>query len=1283
MLPMTTRRTLLALPLALLGSLALTAAPAAAQALPIDTNGTWHLRVDFGPTPTSNGTSSHPDELDFIDLDRDTRYPSTVVSPLGDVHTIGFKGSRGRAFFEPGTDQNLHATRVPRGVIEDGLTWDGRAAGVFRADVPANRRYAVRLYLGRLGEIQGPDLFEKPLARISTDLERIAVTSEDAPRLMQVKSGYRQARYTYRRIWREVEVGPTGAIEISFLGLPGRFSTPCLGLEIMEVTAAPPVTLAPGGTDQPARLVARSATNPTAAAELQPILTAMAAPNANYGQLRQQIVAFGQSPEPARQLLSAWAKAWWIGWLRGEEDMGWRYIGGIFFEQGAVDALKDELVQLSAPGSGVDPLERVRLERLYMDAEDYALGVRRVMQRAYLPEPGTDRPYPALPQFAAALPGTAIIFNPSAGEALLSQITGDGLSPTPARTVATSPFHAKAQARLAASMFGRNSHLGIDQFGIQFPVWRDELYRRLNQVRKAVSIDEPTALFKNAHGLQVLTWLVHTYGNDVGTYWDGYRPYDGAQPPLLPGAQPWWLEWTAPAGRASSGTDPFDWATEQRRMALLTRAGVDWFRQRRLFNIDPESGAGALGGGDGDDIELIAGATLLYKSRGEDPADPTSQFVLAFNEWLMTRDASPVDLVDVYWNEPGPGVVDVEHAAEFSSLPIINVLATRPGDADFLDYALRATRNLDEVGNPRLLPGSLDPCAGQNESWTEMLRVDVVPPGGGAPVPRDVRVFKDFTFDACDVGTNLAPFMGTETTKALLPALRIAEHSRHPAVQGYLAEIGAAWHEAALTTGPTLGSTASPAFKPRGIVPSGFNPVTGEIGLQGDWFETPLFAGTPQQYLEENYEMMAMAAEAAADPCERIRIYRTIYDGIVSAATEGLDLYDPPFNRQGEVALVLERVAAQAAKLQTTFQAIVDDPSSSCGFVPDMALIANFIASQGSQSGGAGVGLIYRQITDPALAIPARLDAMRDLAQEYRSSAGSWQNLFPVVTQFVSYTDSVASGTTIGRAISALSTVPSGERSRFVQTPVVRWFDASTGGGLAMGEASIMVTDVNPTPDAGSPVAIRASLFLHGGVAVDDARLRMVLLGTIPRGEYVVRIGIAGGDPFSIATPLGTVPTTGTLTYEGGIQEVELPLLPRGERIVVEVELVAAGAGTSPLLPDLALSRRSLEYVPAGAGAQDEVRVEILNVGAANYIPAVHGPVDLIVRDAAGVQRGVASDVLAELPYPVHLECERRAVVVPLAQALVGGERFTVEIVGGPGLEDITALNNAVGGVRD
>lgn len=1159
----------------------------------------WSVRLDFGPagqTIAAGFTAVGPTD--------------SYGAPTG----YGFLTTQ-TAFSVPSIEPE-QLRNLPDALLVDGI--ESGAAMQFRVDVPADGTYQVRLVVGRAyNDAAAQNGGSAPIEELGVLLNGSAFAVGAAARQPTRKAGFDESWGSYRRFSRVVDATTAQDLVFEFQnGANPLLDTPVLGLEVVELANPVPVVLDPASN----KLVAQGSAAMNAF--VQSALDKINASTPDYDGAWSDLE--NAAPSNANERLAvAWARAWWLGWLRGDEDLGFVFENGYPRDAARLEALAAELVSLQSqlPGDA-------RVHSLLLDVRDFRRGAHRVLARGYEHGDGSNGEFPLDDTYYTSLGAgqkyeNRLLASLCTGEALLTQVDGDVVADVAGAAAFPSPFHAKSRVWIARATLGRNVY-----FHAQFADWNHYRLALFDALWPRVDPASSDLLFPKAHGVRTVTWFVRNYVDPLSTEPRWIQPYDGAMPPGNDFDEAWWADRIATADLPS---DPA-WAGAAHRMARLGWSLGNWWRERRQFSIGA-FGVGEIGGGDSDDVELASGLGRLLVSRIEDAADPVRAFTLGLLDLTMRGPNATVDLDQGYYYDAGAlGINDVEHASEHTSLPLSFLMPTRLGDPRYVELAMRLTRNVDQrdaLGN--------DPPG--DESWT-------IPYGTGYVG----RTFTAWHFDAYRVKQS-DDFTGTLITKALLPSFELVAYSGNETAERYLIELGRVWAEAAMSTGPTLGSTGS--TKPFGIAPPGFQPSTGVIGTS-NWYTVPSLSGGINYYVDGIYTMIAMAADAETDPVKRQRMFGALYSAIEFVANNIPPAGSTP--NQGTDEWVAQRLAATMSRLALRMRGQL---AIEVAAIYDPMVVDGLLAL----SEDAYTGLLAQP---PAS--PGNGKDLTVVTNTLAHGATHWQVLWPLATDWVTYTDRA---TVDVPALFTTQVLAGGGALETSNRAPISWGDRS-GGALRLDDVALVVTEADSALTAAGDLGMRA--LVYSMTSLPSTELTLFVRGGYPAGDYTLEIGVDNDGDQIIDGPVAGVPQSTPVTVRRGATAIDVPALPARTNVVCELRFVAAAPGSPGAQVDLALNPETVE-VDVAAGS---MTLTVHNLGTADYDPAAMG---LSYNSRVFAYRNgalIGGAVLPVVPAPQGLDPSSVVVTFPLFVAVTPGDDLVIEIVEHTEFEELSTLNQRV-----
>ncbi len=445
--------------------------------------------------------------------------------------------------------------------------------------------------------------------------------------------------------------------------------------------------------------------------------------------------------------LQAFGYAWIVGWMKGlEADV----------EDKLLSTTRSLLESLNAPND-------IAVAGLLAEVRDFESALFFNRARGYSPD---------------LVPGSldSLIINLSAATQLFEQIDDDLL-----RTSEThrpeSPLFPKARFLTARSLYSRNTT--PDDASTPFNSYWLDIF--------ALEFDPNLDLFPKAANVEVFTFMATHYGGDGGLmgHWTGVTDVPSFDP-----ATTWWADHTELTDDPAAP----DWANLQRSYRHAYRRAAEWWMENRLIGDE-------LGGGGGDDVEG-AGLLSLPTIIQPDPENIVEEGVEVVLGGVLFGDE--VDQEQGYFIQCG----DVEHAAEYTTNPLLAMMAVNYGDPRYVEFCLRSLRNMDETAD--------------SEPWTLPT----------VPGQRQFRVFHFGATSVCGAARDI-PL----NTRPMLPGFRLRDYNNSPRLSEMFEELARAWAEHAMSTAQG---------KPAGIFPNAVSfsspPVFGTGGswwLNGGYYDLP------------------------------------------------------------------------------------------------------------------------------------------------------------------------------------------------------------------------------------------------------------------------------------------------------------------------------------------------------------------------------------------------------------------------------------------------------------
>lgn len=557
------------------------------------------------------------------------------------------------------------------------------------------------------------------------------------------------------------------------------------------------------------------------------------------------------------EFVKACAMLWAVGWLDGLEG-DWD-----------VTLLSDAIGILETQSAGGNYMATELLE----DAGNFFLATAHMTSRGY-----DKRVYSDHNLFGdQGKNHSAIMDNLGAAEQLFYQIQGDMLDyPYDNDYIETSPLYARSQFLQARILYS----VAMKAVPTSFPdppnaanLW----HGIIKKFGEAGFVDGNTNMdlwhFPRSIDLAVFYHITQHYNSqDTGSIilnWKG-EPPDGVEESHVMNS--WW--WPYFAQVPDHATVPkLEWARHQHLAFRAFRDGIDWWVENRMKEFQDKPGTPdeytryELGGGDGDDQE---GAGLFLNSERA-VLDQAFSDILTPLKGLMYNSLYNCDMVEhefqCYYMGEGSGksAGDVEHAAEFTYIPLLSLLPIEEDaglKTKYNNFIAQTTKNLDT------LVGSKD-----NDIWSFTEN----PPG------ELWRYFRSFVFGAYDValiddpgspGNPLDYYDIPLNIRAILPTFLFLDlaslHSYWGTAKDRIIELARAWRFHAMEN--LYDPNNKPDGKPIGMPPAaiwhdGARYCYGwPEGGSNRWWLTAShsvwsagYSNLPNSYIEDVYKLLYYA----------------------------------------------------------------------------------------------------------------------------------------------------------------------------------------------------------------------------------------------------------------------------------------------------------------------------------------------------------------------------------------------------------------------------------------
>ncbi len=563
---------------------------------------------------------------------------------------------------------------------------------------------------------------------------------------------------------------------------------------------------------------------------------------------------------------------------------------------------------------------------------------------------------------------------------------------------------------------------------------------------------------------------------------------------------------------------------------------------------------GELGGGHGDDVELLRPLTPLLAARQSEQHRP-----------LLARIDDLVDygLLSSGWVDDGyygGDMVDVEHAGEFATDPFRADRGVFGWTARSLQLGFRNGRHILDQAEPE---------------------------NAFAGVNLDGRThFKSFWYTANGPDDNPAKALDVFLNgRATFPALSVAAMLRLPTNHVLLADLRAwarGWRDdALLAPGAAFG-------KPLGF-PAPAQWPSGDVGTSGLWYTEESLAGDDSMWKTGDVayvlELMRVAYRSSTEAdrwtylVPAVRMVRTVLDWEAAGSPAG-----PPGSadwaaeqyrnslRLGPSLLSLYRDLSLDPDLASQ-----PDPDQGGAPYVDPAFLSKVRHWLEFDAVDQGAALRYA-LGEPSDCVEDDPKSTDALPGAYVEAAAFYRSCFPLLTKHAMRTDRVPANHRAVLSHAAVGFTGTSLKEGPVYRPLLRWI-----GGATLDVA----VHVNHADYVGERVS--AFVYNYAGSAVD---VTMVLEEGLVPGRYLVEVGAASGDCDIFP---GAALQTGEWDKPGSAVEVDVTL-PVGLSLVVASRV---GSAPVPASHELAVDPPRLEAVPGPQGTDYVVTGRVVNAGTA------------------------------------------------------------------------------------
>ena len=591
-----------------------------------------------------------------------------------------------------------------------------------------------------------------------------------------------------------------------------------------------------------------------------------------------------------------------------------------------------------------------------------------------------------------------------------------------------------------------------------------------------------------------------------------------------------------------------EWANLQRQQQDLMGAVASyWLEERR--------DGGALGGGLGDDVELLAQFGKAFAGLQDQSQRRALDALDDITRWVLDGSG---EVQEGYFSG---GMADVQHTAEYTTNTFLTTLAAFGHTATAAELALASTQHLLHAQTPELAFGG-DSNLGRTHFKSFVFTTNG---HGGDP---------DHAWDTLLNGRAMYPGVSTSARAPLA--------NSHPMVADLLSWADG-WRDDALdTSGSKPAGWYGPAGWPTNAQGNGF--WWNHTGTASDTAE--LSAGVHSYTLD----LLRVAYQRSSSPdrwrylLPAVRILRSVMDwedaGLPANPPQGGDLWAASKlksnSRFGGLVLAHLGELATDADLNTRH-----DPLNPSSTYVDADLIARMENWVEIEFNGQPAGLRYAlgDLQPCNAGFTAKPTAM--FTGNYKKILSYYRQLYPLLTTGVIHTDRINLSFN-GGGPSNLLAAANGEDlvEGIVFRPLVRWRSLA-------GQSLDLAVQCNARGYVGS---YYTAFTYNFGAAPLTAVVQ--LDQGLAAGEYQVEWGAANSscDVF----PSGAITNTMTLQKRGVGTQFELPVEPG----LSLVRISRLGAADLPAAGyDLAVDTPSARLVDAVDGLRLELEARVVNVG--------------------------------------------------------------------------------------
>jgi hypothetical protein len=592
------------------------------------------------------------------------------------------------------------------------------------------------------------------------------------------------------------------------------------------------------------------------------------------------------------------------------------------------------------------------------------------------------------------------------------------------------------------------------------------------------------------------------------------------------------------------------WANLQRQQRVVMDAVGSYWLEERLVE-------GALGGGLGDDVELLAQLGGVYAGLQDQSHRRALDAIDGITRWVI-RDSGEVS--DGYF---AGGMTDVEHSAEYTTNTYLSTLAA---------YGLTATAGEIGLGVAERLLYAQDPGVAFADD-NSLARTH----------------FKSFVFTANGHNGGMGEEYDTLLNgRAMYPGVGTARRAPLPDSHPMVADL-MSWADGWLAD--ALDTTGG---KPEGWVGPAQWP-TGEFGKNGFWWN---HTGTASDIAELKaglhsfpLDLLRTAYHRSNSPTKHtylipaVRMFRSVMDwedaGLPANPLQGGSLWAASkfkaSSRFGNLVLAHLGDLAADSDLNT-----LTDPLNPATTYVDAALLSRMEGWVEIEFNGQPAAMLYA-LGDalPCETFPTA-KGPQIFTGNYAKVISYYRVLYPLLTTGVIHTDRINLSFSGGGPANLLVAANGADITEGVAfEPLVRWRSP-------LGETHDLTVQCNAR-DYGSTVY---GAFAHNFGATPLSATLLLDAGLTP-GEYLVEwgAGVQSCDQF----PVGSITTTATVQKRGVGTSVTVDLDPGLSLVRITRQ---GDADMAPADYDLALDTPSARLVNGATGLRLELEARAVNLGS-------------------------------------------------------------------------------------